>query len=374
MICFINYSIGPYHRARFAKLQEKFGDEIVFIELTSKSSKYQWRNESSSINATTLFQDKLFSEVESNKMVAATLNTLEQIKPDVVLTVSYASAAMRAAAQWARKNNAVSICVNDSWKGDKPRFFLWELAKGLWCRLHYDGMFLSGQRSQEYYHGIGFPNSRIWLGQNCVDNDYFTDQGLKFKANADEYRKKYALPSHYFLCVARLSPEKNLERLFRSFHQYKQRGGSWDLVLVGAGPQEQQMKIFASALGIKDHLFFYGWKQIEEMPVFFSLASCLILPSISETWGLVVNEAMASGLPVLISDKCGCMPDLCFKGVNGFNFDPYNEEEITEAMIKISSGEYDLRRMGQVSLNLAQKYSVENYAASLSDCILTLQK
>jgi 1,2-diacylglycerol 3-alpha-glucosyltransferase len=136
---------------------------------------------------------------------------------------------------------------------------------------------------------------------------------------------------------------------------------------------EQALKTLTIRLGIAQNVNFVGWKQIEEMPVFYGLASCLILPSLSEPWGYVVNEAMASGLPILISDKCGCKPELCFRGVNGFDFNPYHENEMTEAMLKISSRTSDLARMGQASLDLVRRFTPANYVASLSDCISTLQ-
>ena len=81
-----------------------------------------------------------------------------------------------------------------------------------------------------------------------------------------------------------------------------------------------------------------------------------------EQWGLVVNEAMAAGLPVLVSERCGCFADLVIKGVNGFGFDPYNSEQLTKLMLKISSDDCDREKMGQASLKHIEKYSPDYFA------------
>jgi glycosyltransferase involved in cell wall biosynthesis len=137
---------------------------------------------------------------------------------------------------------------------------------------------------------------------------------------------------------------------------------------------DQTLKNLVAETGISKSVFLIGWKQVDEIPVFYALSSCLILPSVSEPWGLVVNEAMASSLPVLVSNKCGCVSELCFRGVNGFDFNPYNEKEITDVMLKMSSDDCERMSMSRVSLDLIGKYTLDNYVASLSDCIASLRK
>lgn len=108
-----------------------------------------------------------------------------------------------------------------------------------------------------------------------------------------------------------------------------------------------------------------GFKQYGELPVYYGLASCLILASTSETWGLVVNEAMASGLPVLVSKACGCCEDLVREGENGFSFDPLSVDEMAEKMRMISHGEYDLAKMGQASQEIIANWGCDNFARNL---------
>jgi len=307
-------------------------------------------------------------------MVHAVENILTALHPYVVLTVSYSSAAMRHGSYWARKNGAVSICINETWRGDKRRWLFMEWGKGLWCRWVYDGMFVGGSRCRDYYTSLGFPREKFWLGQNVVNNNFYFQRSNEVRARANHYRQANGLPLHYFLCPARLVQVKNIEKLLKAFAKYRAAGGEWDLVLTGSGPLEKELKALACELGLADCVVFAGWKNTNEMPMFYGLASCAILPSISEAWGLVVNEAMACGLPVLVSDKCGCQPELCYRGINGYGFNPFNVDEIADVMMRISSSENDPVRMGAASRQIIQNFSPENYAISLSDCIRTLRK
>jgi glycosyltransferase involved in cell wall biosynthesis len=83
-------------------------------------------------------------------------------------------------------------------------------------------------------------------------------------------------------------------------------------------------------------VLFPGFRKGKELGTYYGLASCFILPSLQEQWGLVVNEAMAAGLPVLVSQTSGCAPDLVQEGVNGFTFDPTNPMQLAELMEKIA--------------------------------------
>ncbi len=110
------------------------------------------------------------------------------------------------------------------------------------------------------------------------------------------------------------------------------------------------------------NVFIPGFKQKDEIPKFFAVSDVLILPSISEPWGLVVNEAMAAGLPVLVSRKCGCYPDIVKDNENGFSFDPFDKNELFGFMKEIVNGKIDLKKMGESSLKIIKDYTPERAA------------
>ena len=111
---------------------------------------------------------------------------------------------------------------------------------------------------------------------------------------------------------------------------------------------------------------FVGHKSIEDLPLFYADAGCFVLPSTREPWGLVVNEAMASGLPVIVSSRCGCADDLVDDGSNGFIVDPTNEAEMAVAFSRISSLDpFDRNRMGARSREIIADYSPQRWAGEV---------
>ena len=175
------------------------------------------------------------------------------------------------------------------------------------------------------------------------------------------------LPRHYFLSTCRFVQEKNLHRLLIAYAAYRSVAGlrAWHLVLVGDGPLKEELVRLRQQLGLQASVHFVGFQQYDQLPVYYGLAEALVLPSVSETWGLVVNEAMAAGLPVLVSNLCGCAKDLVSEGLNGFSFDPRNANAIRDTMVHLSSNRCDRQAMGDRSRDLVRSWSVEFFANSL---------
>ncbi len=369
-LCLFCHSIGPYHVARYAALSKK-ASGLVVVELASQQKLYPWVNSTAraGIAVETLF-DRALERVSCQELAESIWKALDRLQPRVVVAVGYGDAAMRTASLWARVHPVanVSILIGETWNGDKRRWVPLEVAKWMWCSWAYDAAFVGGVRHMEYFASLGVPRDRIWRGVDAVDNPHFAIGTLVAKQREVELRKVLGLPERYFVCIARLSPEKNIARLLQAFSLYRKNGGNWALVLVGSGPQERALRSMAMRLA-SGAIHFAGWQQYADLPRYYGLASALVLPSLSEPWGLVVNEAMAAGLPVLVSNRCGCVPELCHNGVNGYQFDPKDVNWLAYLMRRISSSEVDLERMGQASQRIIANFTPETWADALWDCI-----
>jgi 1,2-diacylglycerol 3-alpha-glucosyltransferase len=130
-----------------------------------------------------------------------------------------------------------------------------------------------------------------------------------------------------------------------------------------------ELEMLRSELGLEDCIQMPGFKQYNELPSYYASAGAFIHASTTEQWGLVVNEAMASGLPVLVSNRCGCATDLVKEGVNGWTFDPTNEEQIANLMLKISSDEALRSEMGRKSQEIIANWGPDRFASGLKSAV-----
>jgi glycosyltransferase involved in cell wall biosynthesis len=235
-----------------------------------------------------------------------------------------------------------------------------------------------------------------------VDNEYFREktENLKDEKLKIESREKYGLPERYFLASARFVSKKNLSGLLKAYALYRQKAESekqkvivkyqtsvpspqssvlgprasdlWSLVLLGDGPLKSDLCRLISDLGLRHCVLLPGFKQYSELPVYYSLASVFVHASTTEQWGLVVNEAMASGLPVLVSDRCGCAQDLVQEGNNGFTFDPYNVKQLAQLMLEISGFQpFRLSAFGNASREIISNWGPERFASGLQKAVET---
>jgi glycosyltransferase involved in cell wall biosynthesis len=201
-----------------------------------------------------------------------------------------------------------------------------------------------------------------------VDNDHFANGADHARRSASALRQQLKLPRHYFLSICRFITEKNLHRLLLAYAAYRSVVGwsAWHFVLVGDGPLRKELVRLRGKLGLDSSVHLVGYQQYEQLPTYYGLAEAFVLSSVSETWGLVVNEAMAAGLPVLVSKRCGCASDLVREGRNGFSFDPSDSNALRDAMVRLSSRQCDRQAMGDHSRELIRRWSVESFAWGLS--------
>src|SRR5205807_2078983 len=146
--------------------------------------------------------------------------------------------------------------------------------------------------------------------------------------------------------------KKNLARLLQAYALYRAAAGgaSWKLILLGDGTLRADLERLRDELGLGEDVAMPGFKQYHELPSYYGLAGAFVHASTSEQWGLVVNEGMAAGLPVLVSRACGCAADLVRDGVNGFAFDPLDAGALAGLLGHMAGrGDGDLASMGEAS-------------------------
>ncbi|MEX1315502.1 MAG: glycosyltransferase family 4 protein, partial [Synechococcaceae cyanobacterium] len=261
---------------------------------------------------------------------------LEQRRPDVVLTVGWADRAYRRLLWHAQLRRLPAVLIADSRRRDAPRRPLREWGKRLLLR-HYSAALVAGRESRAYLEGLGFPAAAIAQPWDVVDHAVFAAAAEEARAEARSSASASAAPPlrPHLLCVGRAIPEKNLPALVAAFGAYQSQGGGWGLRLLGAGGEGAESRAVRAAIA---RLPRPQWVRLEpflDQPAVaraYGLASALVLPSRKDTWGLVVNEAMAAGLPVIVSSACGCAADLITPGETGWLVDPADPHQLAAAL------------------------------------------
>ncbi|AOY83926.1 glycosyltransferase family 4 protein [Moorena producens JHB] len=360
-VLFTNY--GPYHIARVSALQEhchQIGWNVVGIELARAEADYAWKANLQNLPfpLISVVNDRQREEVKNHQLLPKLYSILRKIQPDVVVIAGYFESAMIATLVWSLWHGKLPILLSETTETDFTRAWCRETIKR-WLLKPYKSALVGGQPQKRYLMKLGVPKEAIFCGYDVVGNDAFHPDKIKSLAPP--------LNKPYFLAINRFIPKKNLPFLISAYATYRQlaKDRAWDLVLCGDGSMRSQIEQQIKDLGLTKFIHITGFLQQQELLPYFAHAGCFIHASTHEQWGLVVNEAMAAGLPVLVSNRCGCFEDLVVEGINGFGFNPYDREQLTKLMLKVSLGEIDLDKISQAALQHIQKFSPDYFAQGL---------
>ncbi len=357
---------GPYIVARYSALAIEFPQhKLYLLELGSVSAIYQWRSNFTDLPYQSIVLSELPAEEQSLTQLWSGLSkALAQIQPDVLVICGYGVPGMLPGLLWSLWHRKPAVLLSDTKADDAPRSSWKEALKGTIVR-SYRAALVAGELHKQYLISLGMPEAAIWLGYDVVDNQIFHPDRIR------HLPRPLGLERPYFLSIARFVPKKNLMTLISAYAAYRGKAGdrAWDLVLCGEGKLRPQIEALITQAQLESHVRLPGFLQQEDLLPYFAHAGCFVHASIQEEWGLVVNEAMAAGLPILLSERCGCFKELMIEGVNGFGFDPENISQLTELMLKISSGDLDLVSIGQAALAQIQKFSPDLFATGLMQAI-----
>jgi glycosyltransferase involved in cell wall biosynthesis len=384
-IAVVFHHIGPYHHARLNAVADKLA--VTGFEWSAKGyDAWGVAEAPARYHKISLFPEATDDYPGKRELRRAFCSALEQANPDVVAINGWNNFGSLTAANCCVERRIPMVVMSESARQDEARTWWKEMIKRQIVDF-YSAALVGGQRHVEYLVELGMPRDRIFTGYDVVDNAYFARGTFEIRNShlrpgyggqgAFEIRKKYGLPENYFLASARFIEKKNLTSLIRAYAEYRDRlkgtgvtdpgynrGVPWDLVLLGDGPLRETLNSQLSTLNLHPHVHLPGFKQYHELPVYYALANAFVHASTTEQWGLVVNEAIASGLPVIVSERCGCVPELVQD--NGFTFDPMDEHELAALLFRMATlSDDDRRRLGDASYKIAANFVPERFGEGL---------
>ncbi len=346
-VAFVWENFGPYHvdRLEAAARALSGSHRVVGIEIGGTSVAYLWKktDQIDGVERVTLFPAVSRRSVTFLRLVRALMRACARRDIRHVFLCHYDRFEIYLVALLLRLLGRRVYMMNESKFDDKPRVLWRELIKVIYC-YPYHAALVGGVRAADYFRLLGFASDRIHLGYDTV-----AVERIRQLAGVSPAPDGPAFEQRHFTIIARLVMKKNISAALDAYAAYSKLAGASarELHICGSGPLEEALRKQAEPLGEK--IKFHGFVQAPEIARLLGSTLALLLPSTEEQWGLVINEAIAMGLPVLCSRNAGACDLLVRTGVNGFIFEPENSAGLAALMHLVGANGELWRRQANAS-------------------------
>jgi glycosyltransferase involved in cell wall biosynthesis len=358
-VLYYQVTLGPAHFARIRALDALPGIRCHGVQLASGERTRAFALTPNDESACTTIAEGVYEDMSRERVARDAIRHLIEVRPDAIIIDALTDWA-QARVSFHAKRRGIAVFMRWAtttldYERQRWREWLKSFLYGRW-----DGYLTAGIRADEYLRSIGVDDARIYRCGNPVEAS---------RIDAAHRERAPARRAHCFLFVGRFIPHKNLDRFLRAFARYREAGGDWGLRIAGLGPLEASLRAAAKGTpGVE----FLGHLQLEALIDEYLTQGCLVLPSISENWGLVVNEAMHAGMPILISTPCGCHPELLDEGGNGFSLDPTNEDSMAASLERFAALDEPRREaMSARSREIIANHLPSSWARSVAAALRT---
>lgn len=363
--------IPPYRIPLYRYIYQGGNFDLKLIALAESEANREWQIAKDQIILNSKVLPGIHKYIRSRE-ITIHLNwglwtTILRYKPDIIITSGYDTFAY-----WA----AFLYC-----KLFKKKYILWNgttllsagRINGFIGRIKQiiiggaDRYIAYGKKAAEYLTHMGASKGHIHVGINTVDMNWFRKKAREFYQDENLLKERSRYPKLLVLYVGQLIKRKGIYQLLKALSEL--HDPNVGLLIVGSGPQGRELKEFCKDQNL-ENVYFEGFQQQEALLRYYALADVLILPSFKEVWGLVINEALASGIYVACSKYAGAAYDLIKEGWNGRLFDPHSIEELVILIRNAKEQVEDLRaRRDAISKHACHEFSIERSAKAFSNAV-----
>lgn len=234
----------------------------------------------------------------------------------------------------------------------------------------FDGYLASSTLCADYMVWNGASRDRVVLLPQAIDNEFFGARAESATAERETLKRDLDLAGRrVVLYVGQFTERKGMLPLLDAFRTVAASNPNAALLMVGNGPLKQELMRRRDAFGLNDRIVIIDFVQKPELPRYYAAADVFVLPSYYDTYGVVVNEAMACGLPIVTSDHVGAAHDLVQEGVNGMIVPAGDANALAGALERLLQDEPLCRAMGKRSLQIIAGWTVEVAAQNFAKCL-----
>lgn len=363
-VCVVIDNIGDYHAARLSFLAGELARRGVRFTVIDRfdRSRFYVHGQNRAARLMAHVARRRIGEGGTSRLPFALWKLLRGLRPSHIFTIGYSDVLSVSALAYAKAAGAKAFFMADSKADDQPRRRAGELAKGRVLRL-FDGALVAGQRHRTYFQSLGMSRP-IEIGYDVVDNDFFAERAHRLSRRAGLLHR-LALPERYVLCVSRLVGRKRLDLVLEAFARSGVAADGYRLVVVGSGPGEPEFVAKVAELGLTEQVCHLRGVRNAMMPAIYACASALILASDYDQWGLCVNEAMAVGVPCIVTDRCGVAGEIVLDGENGFVVPSGGSEPIAARLAQLLGDDVLRENMATASRATMRDWNLSRFAGAV---------
>jgi len=371
-LAIITEIIAPYRTPVFNVLAgyPEIDLHVIFLAETDRS-RYQWLVDRNALEFSHEVLPSWRKRIGQHDFLLnwGAEQSLQRFAPDGIVCGGYNYVAAWKALRWAKQHSVPFYLWVESNANDQRSGSLWvETLKSRFVG-QCDGFVVPGQAARDYVKSYG-RSQEISVAPNAVNTEFFAEHSAAARLNASKNRFHFNLPPRYFLFVGRFVAEKGIFDLLEAYRALPQSvRNEVGLVLVGDGPARPEIEKLASTTN-SGTVKIVGFAQGEKLAAYYGLADIFVFPTHTDPWGLVVNEAMSCGLPVICSNVAGCTRDLIEEGVTGRLVRPRHIGQLAAVMEQLARDPVSARRLGENARLRIAAYSPAACAAGIANAVL----
>ena len=348
--------ISPYRVPVFNALAEEKEISLLVLALCKNMKERNWLFSEAKIK----FDYRIPKNIQIAFLIRPALvinlnvtKIVEHFSPDLIICGGYYQPAYIQALIYSKKYKKKILLWVESHQESIARINPLINGYRRWFLNKCSGFIVPGKKSKTFLINLGIKEKDIYIAPNAVDNDFFIAQTQDIKQKKEDIKQRKGYPKNLILYVGRITREKGVYDLIAAYKDIACKDTG--LLFVGSGKAEHPLKKRAVRESIPN-VFFEGFKQIEDLPLYYGISDLFVFPSYTETWGLVINEACASGLPIISSANTGVACELVSRE-NGALYQRGDVEGLSNCIKRILLNDGVRKTMGEKSKELILQYS-----------------
>jgi 1,2-diacylglycerol 3-alpha-glucosyltransferase len=371
----LTLQVAPYHDARYVGALRHFDEVHVLSTVNAGDFDEFLAKHTGSYSLHRLYDgpEAYRSAVASGDLGWQVRDIIERLAPDAIAVAGWTAPESLVALAEARAKKIPAVVMSESQADDAQRMLLREALKRRIVS-QFDAALVGGPIHAEYAISLGIPRPSVHYGYNAVNNAYFASGAQETREKDATLRRELNLPSRYILASARFIAKKNLPNLVRAYAEARASVADVPaLVILGDGPERAEIERAISETGQVCHVHLPGFQEYRDLPKYYALSEGFVHVATSEQWGLVINEAMSCGVPIVVSERCGATRTVVEHGVNGFVV-ATDVSAITQGLVSLFKLSPEARgNMGRAAADAISSWGPDRFGAGMRAAVDSAQ-